>query len=134
MDKEEVMLAFRNNRRLKTLNTAFDNIRRVVSELDYQNSALLEQLRTYSETEEIQKRDKLIDDMRRRALYIMSENEYEDDKGFRNYHYRLHNNGKSKSGGNTYIYELSGTGIGTCIKIKCPICGQEADITDYGSW
>ena len=134
MDKEEVMLAFRNNRQLKTLNTAFDNIRRVVSELDHQNSALLEQLRTYSETEEIQKRDRLIEDLWHRSLYVMSEKELRSERAFRDRHYEMHNSGKTKAGGNTYVYELTGTGIGTCIKIKCPVCGEEADITDYESW
>lgn len=34
------------------------------------------------------------------------------------------------SKGNTYIYEITGTSIGEIIKIKCPICGEELDITE----
>ena len=34
------------------------------------------------------------------------------------------------SRGNTYIYEITGTSIGEIIKIKCPICGEELDITE----
>lgn len=33
-----------------------------------------------------------------------------------------------------YLYELTGTGIGTAITIKCPVCGEEKDITDYDCW
>ena len=34
------------------------------------------------------------------------------------------------SRGNTYIYEITGTSIGEIIKIKCPICGCEEDISE----
>ena len=33
-----------------------------------------------------------------------------------------------------FIYDLQGTGIGTVVKIKCPICGAEEDMTDIESW
>ena len=65
----------------------------------------------------------------------MSDKEIEAERNFRYRHYEkcalpLNN----KSAGNTYIYELTGTGLGTCIKITCPICGQSEDITDIDSW
>jgi hypothetical protein len=28
----------------------------------------------------------------------------------------------------------NGSGIGTIISVKCPICGEEQDITDYTNW
>lgn len=28
----------------------------------------------------------------------------------------------------------TGTGIGTLLKVKCPICGEEEDITDLDTW
>lgn len=34
------------------------------------------------------------------------------------------------SKGSTYIYEITGTSIGEIIKIKCPICGSEEDISE----
>jgi len=40
----------------------------------------------------------------------------------------------TRASGNTYIYTLTGTGIGACIKVKCPVCGEEEDITDISSW
>ena len=65
----------------------------------------------------------------------MSDKEAKVARDFRQRHYEqcaLPLN--SKSAGNTYIYELTGTGLGTCIKITCPICGQSEDITDIDSW
>lgn len=31
-------------------------------------------------------------------------------------------------------YSFTPTGIGDCVKIKCNICGEEKDITDYDTW
>lgn len=41
---------------------------------------------------------------------------------------------QSCKNGSRFIYDLQGTGIGTIVKIKCPICGKEEDITDLDSW
>ena len=41
---------------------------------------------------------------------------------------------KSCKNGSKYLYELTGTGIGTAITIKCPVCGEEKNITDYDCW
>lgn len=68
------------------------------------------------------------------SLMNMSEKEYEADQEFRNRHWQMHNGGQYKGKANTYQYELTGTGIGTCITIRCPICGEEKDITDIDSW
>lgn len=35
---------------------------------------------------------------------------------------------------NEFIVTLFGTGIGECIKVKCPVCGAEEDITDISAW
>ena len=34
------------------------------------------------------------------------------------------------SKGSTYIYTISGSSLGDSIKIKCPICGEEQEVTD----
>jgi len=41
---------------------------------------------------------------------------------------------RSKAVGNTYIYEITGTGLGPIIKITCPICNKSLDVTDTDSW
>ena len=71
---------------------------------------------------------------RKYSLMNMSDKEYEAAKAFREKHWQMHNGGQSKGVANTYQYELTGTVIGTCIKIRCPICGEEKDITDIDSW
>lgn len=62
------------------------------------------------------------------SLYQMSDNEQKAERAFRDSHY------KSCENGGKYLYELTGTGIGTAITIKCPVCGEEKDITDHDCW
>ena len=69
------------------------------------------------------------------AKHNLSDKELERLENFRERHYKkcaepLH----SKNVGNTYIYDLIGTGIGTIIKVTCPLCGESEDITDTSSW
>ena len=94
-----------------------------------------ETLASWNKDEEIQKWKKQAEDNSKYSLCHLSPKEYEAKKAFIRKHYEecavpLN----SKIAGSTYIYELTGTGIGTCIKITCPICGQSEDITDIDSW
>lgn len=36
--------------------------------------------------------------------------------------------------GGQFSYIFTPTGIGYGVSIKCGICGESEDITDYGSW
>ena len=111
-----------------------DAIRQKFYDLENQNESLKNEIAVFNKDDRIQELTKELKHTLRNSLMNMSDKEYEADKEFRSRHYEMHNGGKSKYGGNTYWYELSGTGIGTCIKIKCPICGEEKDITDTDSW
>ena len=61
------------------------------------------------------------------SIYVCVGNEKEMYNEFKTKHY------KSCGTSNTII-ELTPTGIGTAIKVKCPICGEEVDITDTNCW
>ena len=78
--------------------------------------------------EEIQQLNAEIERLRRLSLHVMSEQERDDEQAFRHAHYEKCGNG------NDYEYNLIGTGIGTIIAIKCPVCGERKDITDIRSW
>lgn len=77
------------------------------------------------------------------SLCALSDTQAQKIKDFKNKHYnkcaKADNEKLMKQGicpatgfskGNTYIYEIIGTSIGEIIKIKCPICGEELDITE----
>lgn len=73
-------------------------------------------------------------DLRRHALTVFSDNELAAERNFIDEHYKRHNCHLNRSLGNTWIYTITQTGIGAATSIKCPICGEEQDITDTEAW
>ena len=96
--------------------------------LQEQNEQYAEQLLSFNKDAEIEKYKSEIEQLRKNALLIMSDKEAEAAKEFREKHYQCCHNSS------TYLYTLSGTGIGTTIKITCPICNTTIDITDVENW
>lgn len=82
----------------------------------------------FRKDKEIQRLDAEIKRLRHLSLHVMSEKERDDEQAFRHVHYERCGNG------NDYEYNLIGTGIGTIIAIKCPVCGERKDITDIRNW
>lgn len=100
-------------------------------EFDYvckENEDLVKALKDWNKDEEVKKLRDLAEWYRSHSLQTLSDDELLMIKEFRDAHYN------SCGNGSTYQYELVGTGIGTAIKIRCPKCGEERDITDYSSW
>lgn len=77
------------------------------------------------------------------SLVYLSDTQVKKIKEFKDKHYnkcaKADNEKLMKQGihpatgfskGSTYIYEITGTSIGECITIKCPICGSEEDISE----
>lgn len=98
---------------------------------DYQvdrNKDLINRLKEYNKDEQIAKRDKQIEHIRKNSLVVMSDKEKADYIAFRDEHFQKCNNP------NKYIFEIVGTGLGACIKITCPKCNESKDITDTDSW
>lgn len=82
----------------------------------------------FREDDEIKKLEERLDEVRRYSLHVMNEEEYVADAEFRAAHYMKCRNGS------TFQYELTGTGIGTAISVRCPRCGERKDITSFGNW
>lgn len=92
------------------------------------NESLRKKVAEWNKDEEIRKAVELAEYNRTHSLCKMSDNEMKAERAFRDSHY------KSCKNGGKYLYELTRTGIGTAITIKCPACGEEKDITDYDCW
>lgn len=112
-----------------------DNLQNIIRELEDECNSLLEdrddlieELRSWNRDVEIQKLEEQIRWYRAHSLQMLSDKEKESIQEFIESHFHSCNNGS------TYQYELAGTGIGTVIKIRCPICQQEKNITDYSTW
>lgn len=92
------------------------------------NESLQNKIAKWNKDEEIRRAVEMAAYSRAHSLYQMSDNEQKAERAFRDSHY------KSCKNGGKYLYELDGTGIGTAITIKCPVCGEEKDITDHDCW
>jgi len=94
--------------------------------MSYNTNYITQQLKKAKSIIKTERRNEM--DGKKYSLHELTEKEYERNEKFRNKHYKKCNNG------NKYIYTLTGTGIGQCIYITCPICGKGKDITDTESW
>ena len=107
---------------------AIEDIVDYVNDCEKQKEYFENKLKEYNKDEEIEKKNKTIENLYSHSLIQLSDKELLEVKEFRKIHYE-----KCKNG-NDFIYELIGTGLGTCIKIKCPKCKKEKDITDTENW
>lgn len=89
---------------------------------------LREKLKSWNKDEEIEAARAEASSIRNHSLLILTDDELYSLKKFRSKHYH------SCGNWSTYQYELVGTGIGTAIRVRCPKCGEEEDITDYDSF
>ena len=96
----------------------------------------------YKEMQEWNKDDK-IQELKQEKDWIythclcpnLSDKELDSIRTFKNQHYiSCCGNGKYKSKGNTWRYEIAGTGLGSIIKIQCPECQEWLDVTDLDNW
>lgn len=126
LDEEGNIIAFNDPE--KNIQQSLNSIKQAVNYLVRDNKALRATLNRYDKEAGIKAKKDEIRSIQQRAITVLSPKEYERDKAFRDRHYQLCKNGSR------FIYDLQGTGIGTVVKIKCPICGAEEDITDIESW
>ena len=77
--------------------------------------------------EVVERLNKELERYRKNSLQVLSDKEMLQFKEFKHSHY------KSCGTSDTWVL-LSPTGIGTAIKLKCPKCGEELDITDCDHW
>ena len=121
---KNVMDLIGKNEMEKLLSSVQKEYERQVEETEYYRKKYEE----FRKDTEIQMLESEIKDIRRRSLLLMSEAEYSANRRFMNHHYEKCGNG------NTFQYELHGTGVGIAIRVKCPVCGEQEDITDTDSW
>lgn len=101
-----------------------NKIKEYCHKLENDKKILLKRLQNYNKETEIAIRNGKIEYLRTHALEILTDSEMIADKDFRHDHYERCGNG------DTFEYTLTGTGLGSIIKIRCPKCGECKDITD----
>ena len=108
-----------------------DSLAKIKESADYlvqRNRELNERLRQYDEKVGIKAKEDEIRSIFQRYISILSPVEHERDKEFRERNFQQCKNGSH------FIYDLQVTKIGTIVKVRCPVCGVEEDITNLDSW
>ena len=77
--------------------------------------------------EVVERLNKELERYRENSLQVLSDKEMSQFREFKYSHYK-------SCGTNDVCVLLSPTGIGTIIKLKCPKCSEEVDITDCDHW
>ena len=118
------------------VNRSFDetveNLKRQYHDLETQVESANQRLADFRKDEEIVHLDAKIKELSRNSLLMLSGTERESIDAFKDEHYQRHKG--DRRSGSSYIYKLTGTGVGTCIEITCPLCGETKDVTDISSW
>ena len=132
-DKKELMLKRAEEMRLrgKKIEDTLDSLKKQLDLLqkdkeDYKKDYINARQEVYKD-EVVERLNKELERYRNNSLQVLSNKEMSQFKEFKHNHY--------KSCGTSDVWVLlSPTGIGTVIKLKCPKCLAELDITDIDHW
>ena len=93
---------------------------------DYRKDYINAKQEVYKD-EVVERLNKELERYRNNSLQVLSNKEISQFREFKYSHYKT-------CGTSDVCVLLSPTGIGTIIKLKCPKCKEELDITDIDSW
>ena len=117
----------------ETIDEITKPFRERIVELEQQNQHLIDDV----ESEKIKKLESEISYLNKQLelsiISLDSEKELKAYKKFCKKHEKCQLSAKANGGKVPYIV-LNGTGVGTCKKVICQICGKEQDITDISVW
>ena len=135
MDKDKIELISKQGEdmvlRGKKIEDTLDLLKKQIDLLqkdkeDYKKDYINARDKVYKD-EVIERLNKELERYRNNSLQVLSDKEMSQFKEFKYSHY------KTCGTSDVWIF-LSPTGIGTAIKLKCPKCEDEVDITDIDSW
>lgn len=112
----------------KDFDKLLEDVQREYRRVKDSNAELRKQLSEWNKDAEIQKANERADYYRGHSLHELSDKEAKSIAAFRKAHY------DSCKNAGTYQFELTGTGIGEAISIRCPVCEAEENVTDYDTW
>ena len=132
-DKKELMSkrAEETMLRSKKIEDTLDLLKKQIDLLqkdkeDYRKDYINAKQEVYKD-EVVERLNKELERYRNNSLQVLSDKEMLQFKEFKHSHYK-------SCGTSDVCVLLSPTGIGTIIKLKCPKCGEEVDITDIDHW
>ena len=135
MDKDKIELISKRGEdmilRGKKIEDTLDLLKKQIDLLqrdkeDYKKDYINAKQEVYKD-EVIERLNKELERYRNNSLQVLSDKEMSQFKEFKYSHYKT-------CGTSDMWILLSPTGIGTAIKLKCPKCEEELDITDINHW
>ena len=132
-DKKELMSKRAEEVRLrsKKIEDTLDLLKKQIDLLqkdkeDYRKDYINAKQEVYKD-EVIERLNKELERYRENSLQVLSDKEISQFREFKYSHYKT-------CGTSDVCVLLSPTGIGTIIKLKCPKCSEEVNITDCDHW
>ena len=135
MDKDKIGLISKRGEdmvlRGKKIEDTLDLLKKQIDLLqkdkeDYRKDYINAKQEVYKD-EVIERLNKELERYRNNSLQVLSDKEISQFREFKYNHYK-------SCGTSDVCVLLSPTGIGTIIKLKCPKCSEEVDITDCDHW
>ena len=117
----------------ETIDEITKPFRERIAELEQRNQRLLDGAESAKIREMEIVISKLKHDLEMSPIHFDSEKELKAYKKFCKKHEKCQLSSKANGGKVPYIV-LNGTGVGTCKKVICQVCGKEQDITDISVW
>lgn len=117
----------------ETIDEITKPFRERIAELEQQNQRLLDGAESAKICELGAENEILKKELAMSVVILDSEKELKAYKTFCKKHKRCQLTSKANGGKVPYIV-LNGTGVGTCKKVICQVCGKEQDITDIDVW
>lgn len=76
--------------------------------------------------EELKRLKEELDFYKRNSLVVLSDEQRERAKEFQHEHYK-----KCETGHRSFVYTVTPTNVITIVELRCPICGEIIDVSNY---
>lgn len=76
--------------------------------------------------EEVKRLKEELDFYKRNSLVVLSDERMKRAKEFIHEHYK-----KCETGYRSFVYTVTPTNVITVVELRCPVCGEIIDVTDY---
>lgn len=79
--------------------------------------------------EELKRLQEELDFYKRNSLVTLSNKQMNRAKEFIHEHYK-----KCDTGYKSFVYTVTPTNVITVVELRCPVCGEIIDVSDYDEW
>ena len=111
---------------LKELETQIDMLQ---DDKEYYRRLYVEARDEKFKDEEVKRLKEELDFYKRNSLVVLSDEQMKRAKEFQHEHYK-----KCDTGHRSFVYTVTPTNVITVVELRCPVCGEIIDVSDYDRW